>query len=134
MRRVWADANLIIRLLTNDPPNMATRAAHFMDRAASGEFRLMITPLVVAECFWVLTRFYRQQKGEVVDALQAVCLQAGTELLERAVTQTTLTLMAQKNVDFVDAYLAAHALTAGEAVASFDRDHRKLGVLIEEIS
>ena len=113
---------------------MATNAAHFMDRAASGEFRLILTPLVLAECLWVLTRFYRQQKGEVVAALQEVCEKAGIELSERTITQTTLTLMSQKNVDFVDAYLAACALGNGEAVASFDRDHRKLGVLIEEVN
>ena len=36
--------------------------------------------------------------------------------------------MADKNVDFVDAFLAELARSRGEAVASFDNDFKRLGV------
>jgi len=47
------DANVIIRYLTNDPPEMAERAAALIE----GDLQLVIPPLILAEVGFVLTRF-----------------------------------------------------------------------------
>lgn len=126
-QRLWVDANLIVRILTDDPPEMAARAEAFMARAEGGEFSLVLCPLVLAECVWVLTRFYKLKRAEVAGALEEVLSNEGFEVLEAAVLRESLRRMAAKNVDFTDAYLAVRAEVAGEAVASFDADFKKLG-------
>jgi predicted nucleic acid-binding protein len=57
--RLWLDANVILRFLTKDPPEMAERSARLMAKAERGEVSLYIPLLVLAEVIWVLKSFYR---------------------------------------------------------------------------
>ncbi|WP_240319230.1 PIN domain-containing protein [Deinococcus wulumuqiensis] len=56
----------------------------------------------------------------------------GVEAVEGEVVRSALSLYAEKNVDFADAYLAALAQEKGLSVGSFDRDLGKLGVALLE--
>ena len=49
MTRLWLDANVILRFLTKDPPEMAERSARLMAKAERGEVSLYVSPLVLAE-------------------------------------------------------------------------------------
>ena len=57
--RQWVDANVIVRFLTKDSPDLSPRSLQLFRRAADGELVLRVTPLVVAEVVWVLGSFYR---------------------------------------------------------------------------
>ena len=59
MTRLWIDANVILRFLTKDPPEMPERSARLNAKAERGEVSLYISPLVLAEVIWVLKSFYR---------------------------------------------------------------------------
>ena len=59
MSRLWLDANVILRFLTKDPPEMAERSARLMAQAERGEVSLYVSLLVLAEVIWVLMSFYR---------------------------------------------------------------------------
>ena len=128
MKRIWLDSNLIIRIVTNDPPEQTAKAGAFLTKAEQGAFRLVVTPVIVAECVWVLSSFYKHSKVAVAAALSKVLTNPGLEVLEERSVQSALTLMAEKNVAFIDAFIATKARAANEPVASFDRDYRKLGV------
>ena len=54
MTTVWVDANVLLRLLTNQPPALARKAQSLMRRAAEGELLLVIPVVVLAEVVWVL--------------------------------------------------------------------------------
>ena len=54
MSRLWLDANVILRFLTKDPPEMAERSARLMAQAERGEVSLYVSLLVVTEGIWVL--------------------------------------------------------------------------------
>lgn len=114
----FVDTNVLVRHLTGDPPEMATRATAFLHTKAD----LLLTDLVVAETVYVLESFYkapRQQIAEAVRSLVAfdsmVCVDPG--LLLRAVE-----VYETDRVDFAEAYLVACAETTGVIeIASFDR-------------
>lgn len=57
--RLWLDANVVVRFLVHDPPELGDRALRLMWRAETGEVRLHLTHLALAEVFWVLKSFYR---------------------------------------------------------------------------
>ena len=129
MKRIWADTNFIIRLVTDDPKEMADRAESFLQKAEAGEFRIVIAPIVVAECVWVLTgRYYQASKASAVNVLTKFLGNSGLDVLDEVNVLQALTLMESKRVDFIDAYLAVQARSQNESVANFDRDYRKLGV------
>jgi predicted nucleic acid-binding protein len=128
LKPVWVDANVLLRLLTNDPPEMAEKAAALAVRAKRGEVVLRLAPLVVAEVVWVLGSFYAFGRREIADALTGVLLADGVDAEDRELVLAALHSMASANVDFVDAYLAQAALAQGQAVCSFDEDFHRLEV------
>jgi predicted nucleic acid-binding protein len=128
MNAYWVDANVLLRLITNDPPDLAERAARLANRAEQGEITLKVTSIVVAEVVWVLISFYGYSREQVAEVLIALLTADGIvlELTEQVIA--ALDRMASLNVDFIDAYLAELARRENEAVASFDQDFRCLDV------
>lgn len=107
MNAYWVDANVLLRLITNDPPDLAERAARLANRAEQGEITLKVTSIVVAEVVWVLISFYGYSREQVAEVLIALLTADGIvlELTEQVIA--ALDRMASLNVDFIDAYLNA---------------------------
>lgn len=124
------DANVLLRYLTDDPRDMADRARLLLERAERGEVRLVLTPLTVAECVWVLKSFYRHPLPAIASALGQVMTLDGVVTQQAAVMSAALTLMARHNVDFADAYFTELAQREGIGVATFDADFARLGVTL----
>jgi predicted nucleic acid-binding protein len=124
---VLLNANVLLRYLTGDPEPMADRARVLLERAEAGEFLLLVTPLTVAECVWVLKSFYKHPLSAIESALQRVLALHGVKATEPDLISDALLNMARHNVDFADAYLAEQGKTTGMQVASFDQDFRRLG-------
>jgi len=125
---IWIDANVILRFITGDPPEMAEKVLELMARAEKGEAALRLSHIVATEVVWVLSSFYKYSKGEIAETMitfinaDGICPD-NPDLLIQALKD-----MADNNVDFIDAYLAAIARTRSEAVCSFDSDFVKLNV------
>jgi predicted nucleic acid-binding protein len=128
MTNLWIDANVLLRLITNDPLDLAERASELAKRAEQGEITLRVSPMIVAEIVWVLNSFYRYSRSQVADVLVPLLTSEGILLEESEQVIAALEQMASANVDFMDAYLAAVARREGEAVVSFDRDFKRLNV------
>lgn len=129
MTRAWLDANVVLRFLTGDPEEMAREAKGLMARAERGELTLFLTDLVVAETVWVLRSFYDHPMERIRDTLSAFVSAPGIEVENLDVLLESLDLAADKNVDFVDAYLASRAHRAQELVCTFDTsDFKRLPV------
>jgi predicted nucleic acid-binding protein len=130
VKRLWLDADVVLRYLVQDPPELGERALRLMDRAERGEIRLYLTRLTLAEVFWVLKSFYRQPVERIVDTLVALVAAPGIEVDARARVTQALELTRDRNVSLPDALLAVEAAHAGETVVTFDKtDFKKLPAL-----
>lgn len=67
----------------------------------------------------MLSSFYRYSRTQIAEVLLP---------LIAAQVAAALNLMANANVDFLDAYLAEIARRGGESVVSFDKNFRRLQV------
>jgi len=129
VKRLWLDANVVIRFLVREPQEMAAEAAELMKRAEAGEVRLYLSPLVLAEIVWVLKSFYSHPLTSISDVLLTLVSAPGVEVDDLESTIKALELTAARNVDFADAYLAVRAAAEGAKVCTFDRtDFRRLPV------
>jgi predicted nucleic acid-binding protein len=124
----WMDANVLLRFLTDEPPELAARAAKLLEGAQRGELSLKVHSVVVAETVWVLQSFYGYSKQEISGVLVPLLVDHGLKVEGLRTVTAALESMAEKNVDFVDALLAQTARSRGEGVASFDADFRRLAV------
>jgi predicted nucleic acid-binding protein len=127
-QQIWVDANVVLRLVTGKPEAQARAAAALMARADAGEVRLRLCPLVVAEVVWVLVSAYGLAPADVASVLTSFLASGGLIIDEGMLLASALDVMADKRVDFVDAYLSVKARLADAPVATFDSDFDRLDV------
>lgn len=128
-RRIWLDTNVIVRIITGDPIEMAREAEDMIQKVEMGELILRVSSVVVAECCWVLESFYEAHPPEIADALLKFTNAIGVETEEKSVVQQALLDFSTKKVDFVDAYIAAHArANPPEDVVTWDKHYNRLDI------
>jgi predicted nucleic acid-binding protein len=121
MKRALIDANVILRYLTKDPPEMAEAALKTFRDAKNGKVFLLVTNLTVAEVVWVLESFYRYSKNQIAETLTEFLLCDGLEMESLDLLIEALVLYQEKNLDFADAFLVVTALKRGTpTIYSFD--------------
>ncbi len=129
MKRVWVDANVLLRFLTGEPKEMHDRSVELMARVERGEVKLRVSQLVVAEVIWVLKSFYKRSMEEITGVVVSLLSAPGIEAEDRQTMIRAVELAREKNVDFIDAHLALRAAGNQEEVCTFDKtDFKKLPV------
>ncbi len=127
MRRLWLDANVVLRLLTGIPEDMANRSRQLMRKAEQGDLVLVLTTLVLAQIIWVLKSLYKKSISEIQHVLVPFLCSDGLEVEERDLVIHAIELSQDRNVEFIDAYIALKASQAGQEVCTFDEaDFKKL--------
>ena len=128
MTEILVDANVLLRHLTGQPPGLARRAAKIMQAAERGHLTLIVTPLILAECVWVLETSYRKPLETIADALLILLQAPGIVVREEDVMVAALSVYRDTpRLDFGDAYLVGVATRAGPPrIASFDRGLRSI--------
>lgn len=107
---VHVDANVILRLLLDEPESQARAAEGLFARAARGEFVIRIHPAVLAEVVYVLTspRLAALPRTRVADALRALFALEGVELADLEPTLAALRRFEDTNLDWVDCLLLSY--------------------------
>ena len=114
----FLDTNVLIRHLTGDPPEMASRATALL----AAEQELLLTDLVLAECVYVLESFYEVERPRVAELMRSALSLRSIRTLDPASLLRALEVYEVERVDFAEAYLAAQAEATGVGeVVSFDR-------------
>ncbi len=127
MPKAHVDANVILRFLLDDPPDMAKEATKLFQAVADGQITLMVDDLIVAEVIWVLKSFYKQSIIDIVAILREFLLQDGIELADKPTILYALMLFETKNVDFIDALVTARMKRAkAQSIFSFDKHFDRL--------
>lgn len=67
--RLFADANLFLRYLTNDVPEQADAVEQLLRRAGSDGPVLVTNTLVMAEIVWTLDTFYHLPRNDIKEKL-----------------------------------------------------------------
>jgi predicted nucleic acid-binding protein len=86
---VLLDANVVIRHLTGDPPEMSRRATRFL----ATETELLLVDVVLAECVYVLQSVYEVDRPRIAEMMRAALamptVSADAELFLRALEVST---------------------------------------------
>lgn len=127
MNKARVDANVILRFLLDDPPEMAEQAAQVFQLAGDGRLQLLVDDLIVAELVWVLKSFYQKNVAEIAAVLRQFLLADGILMADQSVILQALALFETYNVDFIDALLTARMQKAGDdLLVSFDKHFDRL--------
>lgn len=122
------DTNIIIRFLANDHPEHSPKSRNLFERMTNHEVTLILDPIVVAECVYVLSgKYYGYSRKEIAEWLTKLI--EFCEVDHKEILLTAMSTFAYHKVDFADAYLSSKAEHLGEQVATFNtKDFEKMGV------
>ena len=114
----FVDTSVLIRHLTGEPPEMATRATQFL----ISEDELLVVDLVIAETVYVLESFYEAPRPAIALAIRSLLAMESVVVVDAPLLLRAIDVYENDRIDFAEAYLVACAETTGTArVASFDR-------------
>ena len=77
------------------------------------------------EAFFVLTKFYKLPKIEVISDLKTILSFEGVVNKDKVLLFETLNVIENQNIDFVDALICAKCKLQNYDKLSFDKDLRK---------
>ena len=126
-KRKLVDTNLIVRYLVQDHEKHAKAAGRLFDACDRGEIIIVVLPVVLAECVFVLESFYGHPREGIASVLSRFISSPGVEIDEIAVQLDALNRFKKTKVHFVDCLIAATAVAEDLPVVSFDHDFRKFG-------
>lgn len=125
-RRVVIDTNLLVRYLTDDDHVKGRAVDALLSRAGSGELKILIPSIVIAELIWVLESSYRMGSHEIAELVEAVLNTPGVDVSDRSIVKSALNRYRAKKIDMIDAWIIEFAREAGaRAIYTFDKRHFK---------
>jgi predicted nucleic-acid-binding protein len=123
---ISVDTNVLVRLLTNDDPAQARRAARIMEKES-----IFIPKTVLLETEWVLRHAY---KIEVPNILTAFRTLLGLPKVSMETPQTVVLALSfyAEGLDFADALHLASSKGA-DAFATFDKNLLKKADIVPSV-
>lgn len=124
------DTNIILRFLLGDHPDLSPKATAFMSKVANGTVKAEILDIVIAECVYVMEKFYRIPREKISEKLSKILNFSGIVNSNRSELLQALMKFETSNTDIVDCVLAAIS-SSSRVVVSFDKDMLKLKAVTE---
>lgn len=116
------DANLLVRLLTNDEPRQAAKVESWLEGHATAKAPAYIDHVVLCELAWVLERAYGYAREQVGEAVSAVLEHDQFKVEAPAMVRQALVSHRTGPAGFSDCLLAARTQAAGcDTVLTFDK-------------
>lgn len=112
------DANIILRLLTEDSSKQAEAVASLIRDARPNELEL--PDVVLAEIVWVLQSYYSLKKPAIITSLRALIETKGIKL-NRELLGLIISIYQDNNISYIDAYLAARSKLENKLLYTFDQ-------------
>lgn len=120
MKKYVVDTNFILRYLLNDNEAMFKEARFFFDSIKLGKVRAYLEQTVFTEVIFVLSKFYKVPRTEIVKVLRNLLLYKGILNSEKEVLLEGLKLYESTSLHIVDCLIAAKAKLMNIEVATFD--------------
>ncbi len=126
------DTNVILRYLLGDHKSFSPKAKAFMELISQGTKKAEIPSVVIVECVYVMEKFYKIPKNEIVDTLTKTLNFSGIVNPDKSEILEALLKYANTNTDIVDCILAAQS-SPEKVIISFDKYFDKLNAISETI-
>jgi predicted nucleic-acid-binding protein len=119
------DTNIIIRFLVGDNEEHLEISTQYFEQIEQGSMEVEILSDVLMEAFFVLTKFYKVPKVEVISDLKTILSFEGVVNKDKVILFESLSIIENKNIDFVDALICAKCKFQNYEKLSFDKDLNK---------
>ncbi len=126
MKTIAIDANIVLRYLLADHPVFSKKAEKLFKAAEQRKLKLFLDEVVLAEIVWTLSSFHKIPKEKINDNLRVLLSQNWLFCRRKKLVLEALKNFAEKNIDYVDAWLFSVAKKLDFQIGSFDKDFNRL--------
>ena len=126
MKTIAIDANIVLRYLLADHPVFSEKAKKLFKAAEQGKLRIFLDEMVLAEIVGTLSSFHKIPKREINDNLRVILSQNWLFCRRKKLMLEALKNFAEKNIDYIDAWLFSVAKKLDFQIGSFDKDFNRL--------
>ncbi len=123
------DTNIVLRLLMADQPGHFEHAKRIMDEVRMGKRKAYLAESVLAECIFVLTKFYKIPKEEAAKKLGELLDYKGFTGDHMPILRDALAIFIANKIAFVDSVILALAQHNGWRLETCDKRLSKLAAL-----
>jgi len=129
MPKVFIDSNLFVRHLTQDDPQLSSKASEFFEDLANKKFFGYVSSVVLHEVTYVLRKGYHLESKDISGALLQLLALENLEVIDmpKELAFSALVEYGTCSVDLADIFSKSWSLKEGLVVASFDHDMQKIG-------
>lgn len=128
--KCFIDANVFIRIITNDDPLKAKRCLEYLKNSIDKGQKLFIASITAAEIIWVLKSFYKLNAKSIHKKIAELLKTRNLIVLTSPNGKTILAatkISSEKNISFVDCYQYLIMKQNGiKNIISYDNDFKKL--------
>ena len=119
------DTNIIIRYLIQDNKEHFAKSQKIFKQIERMDMHVEILDGVIMECLYVLIKFYKLPKNEVIDDMRTILYLDVIVNNNKHILLESLTIYKEKNIDFIDCQLCAKRQLENYEIISFDSDLSK---------
>lgn len=119
---IFIDTNYFLRLLRDDIKDQHNKAKMLFLKATEGKIELFTSVIVIFEIYWVLSRFYKFEKKEIVKSLKRILSMSFLKIDQDNILSEALDIYSKTNFDMEDSYNLVFAKRAGaKEFKTFDK-------------
>ncbi|NMB65576.1 MAG: type II toxin-antitoxin system VapC family toxin, partial [Spirochaetes bacterium] len=98
----YIDTNAILRYLLKDNIEQFNKANVIFEKAREGDLYIVVLESVLVECIYVLMKFYKVPKNEIVSKLETLLNYKGVKNSDKTELLKALQIFKEKNIAIVD--------------------------------
>ncbi len=123
---IFVDTNVFLRFFVRDVESFYHKAKDLFEKAESGQLKLEISDLVIAEIVWILESYYDFSKPEIKEVVDTILETKNLKVANHSKVKEAIDLYSSGKMDFIDAYNIAYIKAKDfKKVATFDVKHFK---------
>ena len=117
------DANIVLRFVTADHPEMSPRCRALFQRVQDGGEEVYLAEAALCDVVWTLRSFYRWPAEKICSLVGDLLAMEGVRMQRKILMWSALSTFRQEQIDFSDALIAAEMSMAQiDEIYSYDRD------------
>jgi len=126
MNKIVIDTNGYLRLLLNDVSQQANQIEELLIKAKKGQILIFLPQIIVFEMVFILAKYYRFSKEEVLDKIESLVSIEYVEVESREIFLRAISLYRDNVVSFVDCFIFTSAEKNNAKLFTFDKKLQKI--------
>lgn len=127
----FLDTNIFLRILIKEDKKTFNDCFCLFKLIKEAKIKVCASGLILTEITWVLKKFYKFSKEDIIKVLKGILNLRGLKFIESVNIQKAIELYSKNNIKFVDCLISSNKYISNKKIKiiSYDKDFDKIKVI-----